>query len=414
MDTENEISTTVSPEEEALHDMSDEELAKAFKEAKVNEQSSEIDDEKMDNNDESENEETDTEEEVDVDDNEESLEQLDESTEDDEDSDDSDEKTDVDDKSEEDLENEDSTEESNEEQPEEDIEEPKEKKSQKVQKRKYKANGQEFEFTDDEIFEQFGRVFGQAMNYTKKMQAIAPYKGMISTIKEQELSQDDLNLAIDVLKGDKDAITEVLNRTGTDALDIDAKEVNADYRPTNYGKNETELAINEIVDEISNDKEYAITHNVIEQQWDGKSRGVFAKNPDMIKALHIDIQNGVFDAVSPKAMKLKVLDGGKKADIEYYMEAGKQYHEELRTNEFQQQEKANKEAEEKAKIESNKNKVAEIRAKEAKQAKIKQASKKRKNAAPTSSRAGKKDVIDYLDESDEAFDAWYAKLQEQY
>ena len=287
---------------------------------------------------------------------------------------------------------------------------------QTVQKRKYKANGKEFEFSDEEIFDQFGKVFGQAMNYTQKMQAIAPYRSIIETVKEQGFTQEDMNLMVDVLKGDKQALAAVMKRTGIDALDVDT-EASDSYKPKNYGRNDTELAIQDIVEEIGKDPEYPVTYHIVEKQWDSKSREAFVKHPDLIKELHIDVRNGVFDKVSPIAMKMKVLDGGRKSDIEYYIDAGKSYYaEQARASQYEQanaQRLAKLEADRVAAEAAERERISKAKAEQAKRDSAQDAVAKRKAAAPTTTRADKKTVIDYLDENDEEYDAWYKKLQDR-
>ncbi len=289
--------------------------------------------------------------------------------------------------------------------------------TQTVQRRKYKANGKEFEFTDNEIFDQFGKVFGQAMNYTQKMQAIAPYRSIIETVKEQGLTQEDMNLMVDVLKGDKQALASIMKRTGIDALDVDT-DAGDSYKPKNYGRNDAELAIQDIVEEIGKDPEYPVTYHIVEKQWDSKSRETFVKNPDLIKELHIDVRNGVFDKVSPIAMKMKVLDGGRKSDLEYYIEAGKNYYaEQTKASQYEQ---AN--AQRLAKLEADRvvtetaelERINKAKAEQAKRDGAQDAVAKRKAAAPTTTRADKKTVTDYLDESDEEYDVWYKKLQDRF
>ncbi len=83
-------------------------------------------------------------------------------------------------------------------------EEPKQAEVQPIQKHKFKANGREYEFTEDEVREQFPKIFGQAMDYTKRMQALKPWRKTIDAIEGAQLSHDDVNLMIDVLKGDKE------------------------------------------------------------------------------------------------------------------------------------------------------------------------------------------------------------------
>ena len=268
--------------------------------------------------------------------------------------------------------------------------------------RKYRANGKEYEFSDDEIFEKFGQVFGQAMNYTQKMQQIKPWRKTIDAIEQAKLSQDDINLAIDVLKGDKDAIASLLKRTGIDALELDVD--NSTYQPKDYGRNETELAIKDIVDEIKGDKEYDTTYDILESKWDSKSRSEFIDNPELIRQLHIDVKSGMFDTIAPIANKLKVYDGGKKSDLDYYKEAAGQYFEKLG------QEEARLEKTEQAEI--AKEKISKVKADTEKRKATKSASVKRKAAAPTKKVSGVKKRTDYLDASNEEFDDWYNKLMD--
>ena len=240
------------------------------------------------------------------------------------------------------------------------------------------------------------------MNYTQKMQQIKPWRKTIDAIEQANLNQDDVNLAIDVLKGDKDAIAALLKRTGIDALELDVDD--AKYQPKDYGRNETELAIKDIVDEIKNDKEYDTTYDILETRWDSKSKTEFVENPELIRQLHLDVKSGMFDTISPIASKLKVYDGGSKSDLDYYKMAAQQYFDNLA------QEEARLEKAENTKVERNK--IEKVKADSEKRNATKTASKRRKAAAPTKKTSGVKKRTDYLDASDENFDDWYNKLME--
>lgn len=411
--------------DDELYDLSDEELETAYRDAKAGEvemgvvdddpgaddeevvvEDEESEDEDVDvDADEEVEEDDDTEDEVDED---EDLEQPD----DDEDSEDKDQDDEDDaDDAEEPEDEPDGDETDN-----PDVEEEKSEKSDLTPvKRKYKANGQEFEFTEEEVLEQFGRVFGQAANYTQKMQAMADGRKTLSALKDNNLSHEDVNLMIDVMKGDKNAIAAVMKKAGLDAMDLDTEEEST-YAPRDYGRSEQELAIDDVIGAIEQDQEFAVTQHVVDRQWDSGSRKALAENPQMIAGLHNDVKSGVYDKVSPMAMKLKVLDGGTKSDIEYYIEAGTQYYGELDAQEeaIAAKTKATAEAEalaaEEAKVERGK--IDAVKQRKATNNVVKKAANKRKAAAPTKKAAGKKDVIDYLEDSDEAFDAWYKKLQD--
>lgn len=287
-------------------------------------------------------------------------------------------------------------------------EEPTQAEVRPTQKHKFKANGREYEFTDDEIREQFPRIFGQAMDYTKKMQALKPWRKTIDAIEGAQLSHNDVNLMIDVLKGDKDAVAAVLKRTGVDALEIDVEQ--SRYVPKDYGRDDKALAVKDVIDEISDDAEYSTTYRILNKEWDDDSFREMTNDPDLIRLLHIDVKSGMYDRVQPIAEKLKVYDRGRRSNLDYYKEAARVYFNE------QAQEEARRAEHEKARVlkESefaNKARVKDVKDQQQQRVAVKQEAEKRKAAAPTKKVAGTKKVIDYLDDSDEAYEEWYKSLQ---
>lgn len=268
-----------------------------------------------------------------------------------------------------------------------DEEEESEPKVEEVKSTSYKvkANQMEFDLSVDELV----KLAPKALDYTKKMQEIAPWRKSISALKESGMGEQDVNLMIDVLKGDKAAIAEVLKRTQVDPLDLDTDAKEA-YVPNQYGTDEATARIEEIVSQIRREPEYMITEQVIDETWDSKSRTIIAKNPDMITGLHLDVKSGVYQQIAPMALKMKALDGGRLADVEYYIEAGREFYAKQAPVEAEvvKQVVAQKQVEER-------------------QADIKEMSSKRKAASPTKRMSGKRDVIDYLSDDDESYEEWY-------
>lgn len=276
---------------------------------------------------------------------------------------------------------------------------------------KVRANGVDYTFSNKEKLEMFDKMFPQATDYTKKMQALKPYRQRIDYMQQIGMSDQEFNFLMDISKGDKSAITELLKRTGIDALELDTE--NNNYVAKAYGRDETELDIKDVVDEISNDKEYTVTYNVLNSQWDDNSRSEFVKDPKMIKQLHEDVKSGMFDIVNPRAQKLKMYDGGKASDLDYYKAAARQYFGELEQQQTAQRLDAQRKqqaADEAAAAELAR--VNAVKAKQAKQVTIAKESQKRKAAAPTSKKAGTKNT-NYLDDLNENYDDWYLKLQEK-
>ena len=261
----------------------------------------------------------------------------------------------------------------------------------------FKANGKDYTFSEDEVKAQFPKIFGQAMDYTKKMQAMKPWRKTIDAMEQAKLNHDDVNLMIDVLKGDKDAIAEVIKRTGVDALELDTED--SKYVAKDYGRDDATLALRDVIDEISGDPEYETTHKILANEWDDTSWKRLSSDPEMIKLLHIDVKNGMFQRLQPIADKLKTYDRGSKSDLEYYGEAARQY-----AYETQQAQRA---AEERNINEARTRELNAVRANQQKVVNTKEAAQARKAATPVKKTAGIKKVVDYLDDSDEEYDKWY-------
>ena len=268
----------------------------------------------------------------------------------------------------------------------------------------FKANGREYKFTQDEIMAQFPKIFGQAMDYTKKTQAMKPWRKTIDAIEEAKLGHDDINLMIDVMKGNKEAIAEVLKRTGVDSLEIDTE--NSKYTPNDYGRDDKALAIKDIIEEISVDREYEITHKVLSKEWDEKSFKKMTDDPELIRLLHNDVKSGTFDKVQAVAEKIKVFDRGLKTDLEYYelasMEIAQQYQEEQRRAYDVERQRLDREAKLARQAE-----IERVRKTQERQKEVEVKAVERKAATPTSRKAVSSKVVDYLDDSDEAFEDWY-------
>lgn len=270
---------------------------------------------------------------------------------------------------------------------------------------KFKANGKEYEITDNEMREQFPRVFGQAMDYTKKLQAIKPWRKTIDAMEQAKLTHADVNLMIDVLKGDPKAISEVLKRTGVDTVDLDVQKDEL-YVAKDYGRDDSALALHDVIEQISSDPEYSVTQRVIEKDWDDASWRVLKGSPEKIKQLHIDVKSGLYAQLVPIAEKLKIFDGASstKSDLDYYALAAREYFGRKSRTE---------ETEAKAKTNAVQSRISAAQADKAKREATQQRAAGRKAAAPTPVGRDKPRSVDYLNAADEDFDEWYKKLEER-
>ena len=242
---------------------------------------------------------------------------------------------------------------------------------------KIKANGKEFEMTLDEL----KQTASKGMDYLKKTTALKPYRTMIAAMEENKVSPEDINLLIDLKKGNKEAIAKLIKENEVDVYDL--PEAN-DYKPQEYRQSETALDMKEVLNTISKDAEFSRTSEIYDA-FDEQTKAFLNEDPSRIVGLHNDVKTGVFDKVLPLAEKKAMIDGYNAPFLQYYLQAGQEI---LNANNrpIQTEQKQYVPPENRA------NKIA---------------------AGLPSSRGDKKTVIDYLDEeiSDEDFKEWYSKLQ---
>jgi len=269
----------------------------------------------------------------------------------------------------------------------------------------FNAVGKEYSFTEDEMRKQFPTVFAQAMDYTRKLQTIAPWRKSIDAMEQAKMSHDDINLMIDAFKGDTGAIGEVLKRSGVDALTLTPEE--STYVPNDYGRDSVALEINDVIDSIHKDPEYETTHGILTSGWDDASWQEFAKDPKKITQLHQDVKSGIYGKLQAEADKLKVFDGGKGRDYDYYLQAAKAYWTRESTAAVSRQ------LQPPAAPDKSQERVVAAQKQSIKREEAQAVSKRRKEAAPTGRTAQAKGATDYMDISEADFEDWYNRLEDR-
>lgn len=246
-----------------------------------------------------------------------------------------------------------------------------------------KANGKEYNLSLDEL----KQMASKGIDYTSKTQKVKPYIRSISAMEQNKISHDDLNLFIDIKKGNKEAFMALAKEVGIDPLEIelDIDNVKA-YTPNDYGDSEQKQELDLVIQRLQNDTEFAQTQGII-TNLDEQSKSYLFSNPSAIEALHYDVKAGVFASVIPLAEKKAVLDNYSKPILEYYLMAGKEYYDNINNA------KANE-------LQTQKQKQAEINSAKA-------------NAALPKSRVDRSvgnNIIDIDD--DEAYYAWLKKIEQ--
>ena len=129
-------------------------------------------------------------------------------------------------------------------------------------------------------------------------------------------------------------------------------------------------------------------------------------DPELIRLLHVDVKTGIFDKVQPIADKIKVFDRGSKSDLEYYRMASIELAQQQRMADQRAYELERQKQEREAKL-ARQVEIDRVKKTQERQKEVEVKAVERKAATPTSRKVPTSKLVDYLDNSDEAFEDWY-------
>ena len=178
----------------------------------------------------------------------------------------------------------------------------------------FKANGKEI---TPRSVEDVLSLMQMGANYTKKMQVIAPMKKQVESLNKANISEEDLNFLIDIHKGDKEAIKKLLEKHKVDPLELDMEGIN--YVPNKNIVSDEDIEFSNTLDDIS--ESIPKIQEILNKQWDSKSKKMLFENPRLLQGLHEEIQMGRFDQLQQQLELEKTLGRYKgKTDLEAYID----------------------------------------------------------------------------------------------
>lgn len=184
----------------------------------------------------------------------------------------------------------------------------------------FKANGMEMQAqsVDDAI-----QLMQMGAGFHKKMAALKPAMRQMKLLEKHDLLDDEkLNYLIDLSKKNPEAIQKLLKDSNIDPLDIDVKADN-NYKPTSRKVSDTEIALDEVLNDIRETPTFQRTLNVVSSEWDESSQNAIATEPQIITTINGHMQDGTFDAVMQRVEYERSLGRLKGvSDIQAYMQTG--------------------------------------------------------------------------------------------
>ena len=168
----------------------------------------------------------------------------------------------------------------------------------------FKANGKEYTLKDAQ---EAVRLMQQGAGFNKKLQDLAPYRGMIKTLEQNQLlDPDTINLIIDARKGNKQALAKLIGQAQVDPLDLDMDE-GAQYRPNNYTVTNEQISFNEALVELKTRPQGQALIDEMAREWDEASQSAMGAEPEVMEILRQQKETGIYGKIKAEVQRQKGL-----------------------------------------------------------------------------------------------------------
>lgn len=168
----------------------------------------------------------------------------------------------------------------------------------------FKANGREITLrTPEEAI----RLMQMGAGYGRKLQEMQPHLKTLRMLEKNNLlDEGKLSYLIDLEQKNPDAIKKLIKDSGLDPLDLNIED-NANYRPTNHSVSDTEVAFSEALKDVSAQPGGRETIQQINTTWDKTSKEALWAQPELLRIIQSQKENGLFDQISAEMERKKML-----------------------------------------------------------------------------------------------------------
>ena len=166
-----------------------------------------------------------------------------------------------------------------------------------------KANGKEIALDNPDDVR---RLAAMGINYTRKMQDMAPQRRLIATLQKYGLDDETkLNYLIDLNQRNPEAVKHLLKESGINPMEIDQENA-SQYIPGSHSVSDLEATFRSSVTELNSSNEGRETLQAI-QGFDKQSQQMVFDHPGVIKELHDSRLDGSYAQIENEVNRLKML-----------------------------------------------------------------------------------------------------------
>lgn len=141
------------------------------------------------------------------------------------------------------------------------------------------------------------QLMQKGVDYARKMQGINKKQKLLRLLEEYDISDPNkLSYAIDIINGDKEALSKLFNEKEIDPLDITPSE--STYKTKDYSKSDEQIRLEQIVEDIKDRGGTDFLSELYSQiQNCTYTNQRFGQNPEMLEILYEYKLSGIYDQI---------------------------------------------------------------------------------------------------------------------
>lgn len=180
-----------------------------------------------------------------------------------------------------------------------------------------KHRGSEFKPKD---IEEARRLMSMGLDYARKTKELKDQRKYLKMLDNHELlDESKLSFAIDLLKGDKDAIAQLVQNNGIDVMEL---EEGKEYTPSNHAVSANEVELDDVIESIRSTESFTDTMNIV-NNWDESSKRELASKPQLLAVMNEHKSNGVYAMIDAEIQRERMIGGlAGLSDVEAYQAMG--------------------------------------------------------------------------------------------
>lgn len=167
-----------------------------------------------------------------------------------------------------------------------------------------KANGKDIQLKSvDEAVQ----LIQMGANYTKKLQELKPHLRLVKMLQANNLLDETrLSYLIDLDKKDPEAVKKLLKDGNIDPMDVDTS-VDHNYKDKSYAPSEAQMTFEETLSDVTTTEHGKKVVVRINKEWDKASKEAIAREPQLLRVITDQQENGLYDVIAAEVDRQKVL-----------------------------------------------------------------------------------------------------------